>query len=327
MHKVLITRKLAPDVIAKLQQTCELDVWDEDTPIPRAELSKRIVGKAGVLCLVTDQIDAEVIAAGAATLKTVSTMSVGHDHIDMHACAEHDIRVGHTPDVLTDGVADYTISLMIMAGRRINEATQAARDGTWDFWRPYWLTGIDLHHATVGIVGLGRIGEAVAQRLQGFDCRVLYTSRSHKPEIEKRYGVQHAALDDLLAQSDFVTVHCPLTPETKLMFNATRFSQMKSSAIFVNTSRGGLVDQTALYNALKNHDIGGAALDVTTPEPLPLDDPLFTLPNCILSPHIGSASVKTRHKMGLLAADNLLAGLKGLPLPYQVKPIVVEPIK
>ncbi len=318
MYEILVTRKLSDEVLNKLGQTCNLDVWDQDTAIPYDELLKRVVGKDGVLCLLTDKMDAKVIEAGVATLRTISTMSVGYDHINIEECIERGISVGYTPNVLTDSVADLAIGLMINGGRRIAEATEAAKKGEWDFWRPYWMTGYDLSHATVGVIGMGRIGATVAKRLRGFDCNVLYTARSAKPEIDAQFGTHYAELEEVLEYSDFVTVHAPLTPETKLMFNAERFGMMKPNSILVNTSRGGLVDQEALYTALSSHNIYGAALDVTTPEPLPIDSPLFALPNCIVLPHIGSSSVATRQKMGLLAAENLLAGLGGTPLPQQV---------
>ena len=318
MHEVLVTRKLSSEIVDKLSQTCNLDIWDEDTAIPYDELLKRVVGKDGVLCLLTDKMDARVIEAGADTLRTISTMSVGYDHINMEDCVERGISVGYTPDVLTDSVADLAVGLMITAGRRIAEATTAAKNGEWGPWAPYWMTGNDLSHATVGIVGMGRIGATVAKRLQGFDCNVLYTARSAKPEIDAQYGTRYTELDELLEYSDFITVHAPLTPDTKIMFNTEQFGKMKSNAILINTSRGGLIDQEALYTALASNNIYGAALDVTTPEPLPTDSPLFALSNCLVLPHIGSASIVTRQKMGLLAAENLLAGLNGTELPEQV---------
>lgn len=324
MHKVLVTRKLAPEILTKLSETCELDVWDQDSAIPYDELLKRIVGKDGLLCLLTDNVDAKVIEAGVDTLKTISTMSVGYDHINIEECAERNISVGYTPGVLTDSVADLSVGLMLSLGRRVGEASIAAKNGEWDFWRPYWMTGNDLSHATVGIVGLGRIGATVAKRLRGFDCNVLYTARSAKPDLESQYGMHHTDFDELVKYSDFITIHAPLTPDTKHMFSTEQFGQMKSNAILINTSRGGLVDQDALVTALTNKDILGAALDVTTPEPLPTDHPLFKLSNCLILPHIGSASVATRQKMGKLAAENLLAGLGGTMLPEQVPTVAVH---
>jgi len=318
MHEVLVTRKLDPAVIIKLSETCNLDIWDEDTAIPYEELLTRIVGKDGLLCLLTDNVDAKVIEAGVDTLKTISTMSVGYDHINIEECAERNISVGYTPDVLTDSVADLAVGLMLNVGRRITEASKAAQDGEWDFWRPYWMTGVDLSHATVGIVGLGRIGSTVAKCLKGFDCNVLYTARTPKPDLEALYGMHYTDFDELLAHSDFITVHAPLTPETNKLFSTAQFAKMKPTAILINTSRGGLIDQDALVTALTNKDIYGAALDVTTPEPLPTNHPLFKLSRCLILPHIGSASIATRQDMGNLAAENLIAGLNGTSLPQQV---------
>lgn len=319
MHRILITRTLEPTVMQKLAQTCEVDVWEEDSAIPRDELLKRVQGKDGILCMLTDKVDAEVIGAAGEGLKTISTMSVGYDHVDVDACKSQGVTLGYTPDVLNGSVADLTVALMLNAGRRIDEAKNAVKDGKWGTWKPYWMTGVDLYGSTVGVVGLGRIAVDVIKRLKGFDCRVIYSSRTRKSELEHELGIEYVDFDDLLARSDFVTVHAPMTEETKEMFNAAAFGKMKSTAVFVNTSRGGLVDQAALYDALSNNTIYAAGLDVTTPEPLPIDSPLLALANCLVLPHIGSASIETRHKMGLIAADNLLAGLSEQTIPYQVK--------
>ena len=318
MHTILVTRKLDPVVITKLSETCTLDIWDEDTAIPRQELLKRIVGKDAVLCLLTDKIDSEVLDAAGSNLKVVSTMSVGYDHVDIAACRARGIKVGFTPDVLTDSVADLSIALMLNGGRRLPEAASAARSGEWGEWRPYWMTGIDLYGATVGIAGMGRIGIAVVERLKGFNCKIVYTARTAKPELDAKYGIRKVEFDELLDISDFITIHAPLTPDTQNLFSADQFSKMKPTSVLVNTSRGGLVDQDALVNALQTKQIYSAALDVTSPEPLPTDHPLFSLPNCLVLPHIGSASVSTRQQMGQLSADNLLAGLTDQPMPYQV---------
>ncbi|MBP9853178.1 MAG: glyoxylate reductase/hydroxypyruvate reductase [Patescibacteria group bacterium] len=318
MYKILITRQLEPSVMQKLAETCEVDVWGDDSAIPHDELVKRAQGKNGILCMLTDAIDKEVLDAAGNDLKAVSTMSVGYDHIDIAECHTRGVAVGYTPDALNGSVADLTIALMLSAGRRMSEAEHAVKTGAWGTWRPYWMTGVDLYGSTVGVVGLGRIAVDVIKRLKGFNCTVMYFSRTRKPEIEQELGIRYADLDVLLSQSDFVTVHAPLAPDTKEMFNAESFSKMKPSAVFVNTSRGGLVDQTALYDALSNKTIYAAGLDVTTPEPLETDSPLLSLPNCVILPHIGSASIETRHQLGLIAADNLLAGLSGNELPKQV---------
>ncbi len=251
-------------------------------------------------------------------LKVISSMSVGVDHIDVAAAAARKIPVGNTPGVLTDATADQTFALMLSAARRITEAERFVRAGKWVTWSPSLLLGTDLVGATLGIVGFGRIGQAVAKRAQGFDMRVIYSSPNAKPA----YGAQSVDLDTLLHESDFVSVHVPLKPETKHLVNAEFLGRMKPNAVLVNTARGGVLDQNALYHALKSNQIHAAALDVTDPEPLPMDSPLLELENCIIVPHLGSASKKTRDMMSLLAAQNLIAGLNGERLPNCVNPEV-----
>lgn len=320
MKKVLITRKLTPEIIASLEQLYELDVWySSDEAMPREELLRRAAGVHGIICMLTDKIDQELVDAAGDQLEVVSTMSVGFDHVDTSLLRERDIRLGYTPDVLTDSVADTTVALMLTAARRLPEAIHAAKSGAWGTWSPYWMTGHDLSRATVGIVGLGAIGAEVARRLSGFGCTVLYSSRTRKEDIEQELGLRYVSQDELLAQSDFVSVHSALTPDTANMCNETFFAKMKPSAVFVNTSRGGLVDQDALHAALTNGQIYAAGLDVTSPEPLPIDSPLFELSNCTILPHIGSASIRTREAMTQIAATNLQRGLEGGEMQYEVK--------
>lgn len=318
-QSILITRKLDDKIVTALAQKYHIDMWEEaEIAMPRAELLRRIKGKVGLLCMLTDGIDQELLDAAGEQLRTVSTLSVGFDHIEIAAIKARGITLGYTPGVLSEAVADITIALMLNAGRRIAEAERAVKEGNWSTWSPYWMTGHDLSGATVGLVGMGSIAAVVAKRLGGFNCKVLYTSRSAKPELEESLGVGYKELEDLLKESDFISIHAPLTEQTKEMCNAKFFSQMKSSAIFVNTSRGGLVDQRDLYTALSTNQIYAAGLDVVSPEPLPVSDPLLTLPNCIVLPHIGSASINTRMKMSQIAAENLIAGIEGKPLVSQV---------
>jgi lactate dehydrogenase-like 2-hydroxyacid dehydrogenase len=244
-------------------------------------------------------------------------MSVGYDHVDLAACRARGVAVGNTPGVLTETTAELTLALMLATARRLPEALAAVRDGSWGAWQPEWLVGADISGSTVGIVGFGRIGQAVARLLSGFCCRLLYSSPAPKPEAEA-LGASFTPLPALLAAADVVTLHAPLTEQTRHLINRTTLAQMKPTAILINTSRGGLVDQDALYAALRAGAIAAAGLDVTTPEPLPTDHPLLGLPNCVVLPHIGSASRATRTRMALLAADNLLAGLAGRPLPHAV---------
>jgi lactate dehydrogenase-like 2-hydroxyacid dehydrogenase len=320
MKKIYTTRKLDDKIVQKLKQNYEVDMWnDSEAAVPRDEFLEKVAGVDGILCMLTDKIDGELLDAAGNNLKTVSTMSVGFDHVDTEALKQRGITLGYTPEVLSDSVADITIALMLNAGRRIPEASRTVTDGTWGSWSPYWMTGHDLSGATVGLVGMGKIAEAVAKRLKGFDCKIIYHSRSPKPNLEAKLGIEQRSLDELLKEADFVSIHAPLTAETNDMCCQDMFEKMKPSAIFVNTSRGGLVNQDDLYNALSSGQIYAAGLDVTTPEPLPTDSPLLKLDNCLVLPHIGSASIKTRAKMGDIAADNLKAGLENTDFVYQVQ--------
>ncbi len=289
-------------------------LWDSDEPIPRQTLLEWVQGIEGLYCLLTERIDDELLDAAGPSLKVVSTMSVGYDHVDVAACRKRNVAVGNTPGVLTDTTADLAVALMLAAARRLPEAAAAVRNGEWSTWKPEWMAGYDLFGSTVGIIGLGRIGSAVARRVAGFDCRILYYDPYPNDALAASVGAEYADMDTLLAESDFVTIHSQLTPETHNMLDAAAFRKMKPTAILVNTSRGGTVDQDALYHALKQGEIAAAGLDVTIPEPLPPDHQLLTLPNCVILPHIASASYATRSKMAVLAADNLIAGVTGRQL-------------
>jgi lactate dehydrogenase-like 2-hydroxyacid dehydrogenase len=273
----------------------------------------------GLLCLLTDNVDAALLDA-APKLRAVSTMAVGYDHIDVDAATARGIVVANTPGVLTETTADMAFALLLAAARRLPEAERAVREGRWTTWSPLFLAGTDLHGATLGIVGLGAIGSAVARRARGFDMRVLYTARAPKPDAEAELGVTYAPFEELLAQSDFVSVHVPLTPETRHMFDDQAFARMKPTAVFVNTARGAIVDETALLRALGSRAIAAAAIDVTENEPLPKHDPLLRMPNLLVTPHIASASVATRTRMADLAVENLLAALDGKQPEHCVNP-------
>lgn len=311
---VIVTRRIPRAGLEKVQAACNMRLWDSDEPIPRAILLEWVKGAEGICCLLTERIDDELLDAAGPSLKIVSTMSVGYDHVDVAACHKHNVAVANTPGVLTDTTADLALTLMLAAGRRLREAIDAVRNGEWSTWKPEWMAGYDLYGSTVGIIGLGRIGSAVARRVHGFDCRILYYDPYPNDVVAASIGAEYADMDRLLAESDFITIHCALTPETRNLFNAAAFRKMKKSAVLVNTSRGGTVDQDALYDALKNGEIAAAGLDVTVPEPLPPDHKLLTLPNCVILPHIASASYATRSKMAVLAADNLIAGVTDQPL-------------
>jgi glyoxylate reductase len=256
--------------------------------------------------------------AAGAQLKVISQMAVGYDNIDVKAAQVRGIAVGNTPGVLTDATADLGLALLLAAARRIVEGVAYIKAGQWRTWEPRALLGGDLSGATLGIVGLGRIGKAVARRASGFDMQILAYSPRCTAEEAGKVKAQLTTLDDLLRNSDYVSIHVPLNPQTRGMINREALAKMKSSAILINTARGPIVDQAALYEAAKNGIIGGAALDVTDPEPMSADDPLLTLPNVIVVPHIGSASQRTRDKMATMAAENLIAGVNGLPLPNAV---------
>lgn len=324
-HKILVTRRVpqAALEILKDSKSCDLDHWDSDDPIPRGELLNRVSGVDGLYCLLTEKIDAELLDAAGPQLKVVSTMSVGFDHVSLPDAAKRGIPVGHTPGVLTDATATLTVALLLATQRRLIEAAAEVKNGGWGTWKPLWMCGPTLMGSTVGIVGFGRIGVAVAQRLAPFGvARFLYADVEKKPEnVEKMVTpkAEHVDMETLFKEADFVTAHTALTQETAGMFNKGAFSKMKSNAVFVNTSRGGVVNQDDLYEALKTGQIWGAGLDVTVPEPLPLDHPLLTLKNCVVLPHIGSAEESTREAMAVLAAKNLLAGLAGENLPAQAK--------
>ncbi len=316
--KVLITRRIPQAGLARVQASCEVIQWESDDPIPRATLLAWLAGVDGLYSLLTERIDAELLDAAGGSLKVVSSMSVGYDHIDVAACRTRNIPIGNTPGVLTETTAELAVALLLATARRLTEAAEAVKSGAWSAWKPEWMTGRDVFGSTVGIVGMGRIGAAFARRLKGFDCRLLYSGPNPKPAYAEPLGAEYVPLATLLAESDFVALHCPLNAETKGLVNADFLRQMKPTAMLINTTRGGVVDQDALYQALRSGQIAAAGLDVTTPEPLPTDHPLLTLPNCVILPHIGSASVATRTQMALMAAENVIAGVAGKPLPNAV---------
>jgi glyoxylate reductase len=305
--RCFVSRQLPGSALDRLAEQHEVEIWSQELPPTYAELTERVGDAEGLLSMLTDVVDAELIAA-APKLRAISNYAVGYDNIDLAAAAARQIPVGNTPGVLTDATADLAFALLMAAARKLTEADAAVREGDWQTWEPGSYLGADVYGATLGIIGYGRIGRAVAGRADGFSMRVLHTTRNST----------HEDLDDLLEQSDFVSVHAPLTPETHHLIGAHALARMKTSAILINTARGELVDQQALTRALEDGLIAGAALDVTVPEPLPADDPLLQAPNLIVTPHIGSATRTARERMAELAVDNLLAGLDGRPMPNLV---------
>jgi glyoxylate reductase len=307
--KVFVTRRLPGAALERLSAVHDVEVWPDRLPPPAGQLSARAPELHGLLALLTDPIDAELLDAAPA-LRAISNYAVGVDNVDLAAATERRIPVGNTPRVLTDSTADLALALMLGIGRRIVEGDAFVRRGEWRTWEPGLLLGRDLHGATVGIVGFGRIGRAVARRCEGFGCEVVHTH-----DVE---------LDELLERCDFVTLHAPLTPETRAMIGGEALRRMKPTAYLINTARGPMVDSDALARALHEGEIAGAALDVTDPEPLPPDHPLLDAPGLLVVPHIASATHATRERMADMAVDNLLAGLAGDRMPNCANPEVYE---
>jgi lactate dehydrogenase-like 2-hydroxyacid dehydrogenase len=319
--RVFVTRLILESGLKLVQDFCEAEIWFGELPPSQDELLRHVDGRNGLLCLLTDRIDTEVMDTAGPGLKVISNCAVGVDNVDIPAATARGIPVGNTPGVLTDATADFTFALLMAAARRVVEGERQVRSGGWKTWDLNYLLGADFAGATLGLVGFGRIGRAVARRATGFGMRIIFSDPN--PATQEP-GVEAAQVDfdTLLRESDFISLHTPLTNETRGLMNASAFSKMKSTSVLVNTSRGPVVDQPALYKALKSHRIFAAALDVTVPEPLPTDSPLLTLENCLVVPHIASASWQARQQMSRMAAENLIAGLKGERLPNCVNPEV-----
>lgn len=323
--RVFVSRVIPEEGLAPIRAACDARVWEDDLPPPRAALLDAVRGCDGILTLLTDRVDDELLDAAGPGLKVVSNYAVGFDNIDVPAVTRRGIPAGNTPGVLTETTADLAFALLMAAARRLPEGDRYVRAGQWKTWGPLLLLGPDVHGATIGIVGFGRIGQAMARRARGFGMRVLYQDLHRvDPATEAELGATFAPLEELLPQADFVSLHTNLTPETKGMIDAEKLSWMRPSAVLVNTSRGPVIDHAALAEALRSRRLFAAALDVTDPEPIPMDDPLVGLDNCLIVPHIASASSATRAKMAEMAAANLLAGLRGERLPTPVNPEVYD---
>lgn len=319
--RVFVTRRIPDRGLDIIKEYCDPSVWEGELPPDRETLLKEVRGMDGLLCLLTDRIDAEVMEAAGPGLKVISNQAVGYDNIDIAAASERSIPVGNTPDVLTEATADFAFALLMAAGRRLLEGVQYVREGKWKTWSPSLLLGADFRGATLGLVGFGRIGRAMARRAAGFEMRVIF----HDPQVvalPEDIKASQVEMDELLEVSDFISLHTPLTSTTRHLIDAAALRQMKPTAVLVNTSRGPVVDLEALYEALKEGRLMAAALDVTEPEPIQPDHPLLSLDNAIVVPHIASASRSTRDKMSWMAAQNLIAGLKGRRLPNCVNPEV-----
>ncbi len=312
--RVFVTRDIFPEALDAIREVADVDLWDDEMPPPRDVLLDRAAGVDGILCLLNDGIDAEFFDAAGPQLKVVSQIAVGYNNIDVDEATKRGVPVGFTPDVLTDTTADFAFTLLMAAARLVVPGHTAAHDGSWRTWHPLHFLGQDIHHATLGIAGMGRIGFEMARRSVGFDMKVLYFDLYGRKDLEAKLPMTRVDMDTLLAESDFVSLHVDLNPSTHHMMNAEAYTKMKQSAILINAARGPVVDHMALYDALKAGEIAGAGLDVTEPEPIPSDHPLLTLDNCVIAPHIASASVGTRRDMSMLAATNIINGLAGKPL-------------
>lgn len=317
--RVFVARRIPDAGLDLVLAAADTDVWPGELPPPREELLDRVRGVDGLLSLLTDRVDGELLDAAGPRLKVVSNFAVGYDNIDLTACSGRGVAVGNTPGVLTETTADMAFALLMAAARRIPEGHDYVRADSWQTWGPMLLMGKDIHGATLGLIGFGRIGQQVARRARGFGMRTLYYGRTRADEAtEQALGATYAPLEALLAESDFVSLHTSLTQDTQHLIDRAALAKMKPGAILVNTSRGPVVDQDALADALRSGHLFAAGLDVTDPEPLRADHPLVALPNCLIVPHIASASERTRERMAEKAAANLVAGLRGEPLPDPV---------
>ncbi|MFD2705032.1 2-hydroxyacid dehydrogenase [Salibacterium lacus] len=315
---VFITRRMPEDIVARLEASCRVSMWEyEETPVSQDRLEEEIKQADALFCNVSDQIDVDMLNQ-AQYLKVIATMAVGYNNIDIQAAADKGIQVAHTPDVLTETTADLTFALLMAAARRLPEGIDIIKNNEWGAWAPFFLTGLDIHHARIGIIGMGRIGEAVARRASGFNMDIMYNSRSPKPDVEKSLGASYADMDELLTTCDFVCVQTPYTKETHHLIDEGALQKMKEDAVLINTSRGAVVDEMALYEALKSGEIRAAGLDVFEKEPIGADHPLLTLSNVTALPHIGSASEETRQKMAEMTADHILEALRGETVSNQV---------
>ncbi|HIM79888.1 MAG: D-glycerate dehydrogenase [SAR202 cluster bacterium MP-SInd-SRR3963457-G2] len=320
--RVFVTRRFFPEALEVLTDAADTEVWPDDEPPTTEQLLGKVVEADGILTNIMDRIDADVFQA-AHRLKVVSQLGVGVDNIDVAEATRRGVLVGNTPGVLAKATADIAFGLLMSAARRISEGDRWLRAGNWKMqYHPMVWLGAEVHGATLGIVGMGQIGVEMAKRARGFDMRVIYYSRTRKPELESELGMEYFEPSDLLSTADFVTLHIPLTLETRHFIGERELQLMKPTAILINAARGAVVDSQALYTALKEGWISGAALDVTDPEPILPDDPLLSLDNLVITPHIGSASIDSRRRTCLLAARNVVAGIQGKRLEACANPEV-----
>lgn len=304
---IFITRKMPEKFVEQLQRYYDVTMWEsESEAVPREVLLEKVKKADALWTVISDSIDREVLTA-APKLKIIANMAVGYNNIDIEAAKQFGVLVTNTPDVLTNTTADLAFALLLSTARNLSQAERQLRDGKWTSWEPLGFTGVDVHQATLGIIGMGRIGEAVARRAKGFDMKVLYYNRNRKLEAERSFGFEYAAFDNLLANSDFIVLLVPYTSETAGLIGKEELAKMKKTATLINVARGGVVDEQALYDALKSGSIRAAGLDVFEKEPVPLDHPLLTLSNVTVLPHIGSASIATREAMMRLNVEAFIA--------------------
>ena len=323
--KALVTRTLLPDALNIIRDVADVEVWPRESPPSTSELRRLSADADGILTTIMDRVDADLLDA-APNLRVISQLAVGLDNVDLAEATRRGIPIGYTPGVLAKATADLAFALLLGAARRTSESERWVRAGGWQiqFHPTHWL-GQDIHEACLGIVGMGQIGREIARRAQGFDMDIVYHSRTRYPEIAAKYGARYAEFNALLIQADFVVLSVPLTPETHHLIGAPQLALMKPSGILINVSRGPVVDPAALYAALRDGQIARAALDVTAPEPIAPDDPLLTLDNLVITPHIGSAALPTRLNTMQLAARNLVAGLQGQPMEACANPETARP--
>lgn len=325
MKKVFLTRKVFPETMERLSQLAEIDLWPESDPPTAAILLEKASQVDGLMTMLSDPITKEVIRVGSQNhLQVISQMAVGYDNINVAAATAARIPVGNTPGVLTETTADLAWALLMAAARRVIEGHTEVHQGIWRAWGPDVLCGTDIYGATLGLIGFGRIGQAMAARAKGFNMRVLYTQHHRDLVAEEKYVATFVSLEELLQQSDFVSLHAYLSDETRGLMGEAQFKQMKPGAILINTARGAMIDHAALTQSLLYGKLAAAALDVYDPEPIPQDSPLLKMPHVIITPHIGSASMQTRRRMAQMTVENIEAGLAGKPLPYCANPQVYE---
>lgn len=317
-YRVFVTQPIPPMALRQLEEQGYEVIVNQEVPLSRQTLLNGVKDIDALYCTLNEKIDKEVLDHAGSRLKVIGTCSVGYDHVDVKECAARNIPVGHTSGVRT-ATAEFAVALLLNATRRLSEGLEAAKNGEWTTWQIMWLCGRSLKNAVGGIFGLGRIGLAIAQRLKGFEVsKIIYNDIQRNPEGDQ-LGYEYVSFDDLLKTADFVICACAATKETYKIFNKENFDKMHPNTIFVNIARGTVVDQDALYDALSNHKIVAAALDVTDPEPLPQDHKLWTLPNCYITPHMCSAETASRIKMSTMTSENIIKGLNKEPLTVQVK--------